>query len=150
MPVWLVLHGPATFRDEASRAAFAKDITFQIYKLIPPFYTDVAFIPTPSLYVGGEKNDKMVRIVIHELAGRHLAAEEREAWLNTVDRAIKPHIADKGYEWEYHIEEPARDLWKIQGYVPPPFASRAQKTWNMENKPSPYTKRDGRVEKALL
>ncbi|CAN9094910.1 hypothetical protein CC77DRAFT_401772 [Alternaria alternata] len=150
MPIWLVLHGSATFTDEASREAFAKDVTSKIYKMIPPFYTDVSFVPTPSQYVGGVKNDKMVRFVIFELAGTHNAAEEREAWIHHIDSVIKPHIADKGYDWEFHIEEPRRDLWKIQGLIPPPLVSEAHKKWRRENKPTPYTKQDGRIEKALL
>ncbi|KAG9192854.1 hypothetical protein G6011_11588 [Alternaria panax] len=150
MPLWLVLHGPAAFTDEASREALAKDVTSKIYKMIPAFYTDISFVPTSSQYVGGVKNDKMVRFVIFELAGNHAAAEEREAWIKNIDTVLKPHIADKGYDWEYHIEEPARDLWKIQGFVPPPLVSEAHKKWRRENKPTPYSKRDGRIEKALL
>jgi hypothetical protein len=66
--------------------------------MIPTFHTDVSFVPTVSQYVGGVKNDKMVRFVIFELAGTHAAAEEREAWITRIDKVIKPHVADKGYD----------------------------------------------------
>jgi hypothetical protein len=45
--------------------------------------------------------------------------EIRDRFLGRVDDALKPHVADKGYDWEYSVEETRRDLWKIQGFVPP-------------------------------
>lgn len=39
-----------------------------------------------------------------------------------------------GYDWEYHIEETNRDLWKIQGLVPPLPGSDEEKIWAGQNK----------------
>ncbi|MFY9927441.1 MAG: hypothetical protein WAK82_05515 [Streptosporangiaceae bacterium] len=31
------------------------------------------------------------------------------------------------------------DLWTLQGHIPPPFESAAERRWVRENKVSPYT-----------
>jgi hypothetical protein len=43
--------------------------------------------------------------------------------INKLDELIKPHVADKGYDWEFHIDETPRELWKIDGFIPPPRES---------------------------
>jgi hypothetical protein len=63
----------------------------------------------------------------------------REWWVRAVDEAIAPFVRDRGYDWEFHIDETPADLWSIQGELPPPFGSEAEKRWAEENKPSPYT-----------
>lgn len=55
-----------------------------------------------------------------------------------VDQTLKPHIAAKGYDWEYHGVETDRQLWKIQGQTPPDKDSEAEKVWRNENRPIPY------------
>lgn len=34
--------------------------------------------------------------------------EIRDRFLGRVDEALKPHVADKGYDWEYSVEETRR------------------------------------------
>jgi hypothetical protein len=58
--------------------------------------------------------------------------------LESVDRALKPHVADKGYDWEYSVEETRRDLWKIQGMVPPMPGSEAELEWVENNIPTEF------------
>jgi hypothetical protein len=36
---------------------------------------------------------------------------------------LKPYVADRGYEWELHVEEGPRELWLIDGIAPPPSFS---------------------------
>lgn len=55
-----------------------------------------------------------------------------------MDDALKPYIADKGYDWEYSVEETRRDLWKIQGLVPPMPGSEAEALWVRENQAVPF------------
>ncbi|KAJ5453713.1 uncharacterized protein N7458_004669 [Penicillium daleae] len=138
MPVWLVYHHPSQFSTEESCSALARDITTKVYNMIPPFYTQVVFQPTASIYVGGEHNEKMVRFVIHELAGQHHGHVYRAKWVNRVNRVLAPHIAEKGLDWEFHIEEPSRDLWSIRGLEPPPLGSKAEAEWIRRNQPVPY------------
>jgi hypothetical protein len=49
--------------------------------------------------------------------------------------------------WEYHIEESNRDLWRVQGLVPPPLGSEGFKLWEREGRAVPWS--DGRDSKAL-
>jgi hypothetical protein len=51
-----------------------------------------------------------------------------------IDALLKPHIADKGYDWEFHVDETDRRLWKINGMNAPPFRSEAEKVWFRENR----------------
>jgi hypothetical protein len=56
---------------------------------------------------------------------------------------LKPSIADKGWDWEYSIEETRRDLWKVNGLVPPMPNSKAEKEWVEMNVPKPFKLEDG-------
>jgi len=38
--------------------------------------------------------------------------------INKLDELIKPHVADKGYDCEFHIDETPRELWQINGFIP--------------------------------
>jgi len=52
---------------------------------------------------------------------------------------LKPFITDrKELDWELHIYETPRDLWRVQGIDPPPSFSDAEKLWVHENKAIPY------------
>jgi len=62
----------------------------------------------------------------------------REWWVKAVDQLIAPFVRDRGYDWEVTIDEVPADLWAIQGEIPPPFESHAEKRWVKENKVSPY------------
>jgi len=64
--------------------------------------------------------------------------EYHRGFTGSVDKALKPHIEDKGYGWEYHIAETERDLWKIDGLIPPPWNSEEEKMWVRENKAVEY------------
>jgi hypothetical protein len=63
----------------------------------------------------------------------------REWWTRSIDRVIEPWVKDRGYDWEFTITEPPSDLWSLQGEIPPPFESVAEKRWIQENKATPYT-----------
>ncbi|KAL3602894.1 hypothetical protein FPOAC2_07210 [Fusarium poae] len=144
MPLWLIYHTPGIFLDNASKQAFAKDITsFYTRVGLPAFYAIVNFIPMPTgtLWKGGEIPDKpFVRIAIDHIAVRlDNTAEEYHRCTEGIEKVLKPHIADKGYDYEYHIDETERDLWRINGFIPPPFKSDAEKDWARLNKAVPYT-----------
>ncbi len=63
----------------------------------------------------------------------------REWWFTKLDEVISPWVKDRGYDWEFNITEPPADLWSLQGHIPPPFESAAERRWVRENKVSPYT-----------
>ncbi|KAG9206223.1 hypothetical protein G6514_004946 [Epicoccum nigrum] len=147
MPLWLVFHPEGTFEDKASKEAFASDVT-KIYTGVglPAFYVVVNFIKMPenTAWVGGKAASKerpFIRLAIEHIAVHQ--PNEDEAYkrtANRVDAAIKPHIADKGYDWEFHIDETERRLWRINGLYPPPFQSEEEKVWSRENRPVVFEK----------
>ncbi|KAG8627298.1 hypothetical protein KVT40_004781 [Elsinoe batatas] len=55
-----------------------------------------------------------------------------------VSAIAKPHIIDKGWNWEFHVDETERRMWQINGYFPPPSGSEQEKLWERENKTVPY------------
>jgi Putative oxalocrotonate tautomerase enzyme len=57
----------------------------------------------------------------------------------TIFQALKPWIEDrKELQWEIHISETPRDLWRIQGIDPPPTGSEEEKVWAKSNKAREY------------
>ncbi|KAH7089276.1 putative oxalocrotonate tautomerase [Paraphoma chrysanthemicola] len=144
MPLWLIFHTEDTFQDVPSKRAVTQDIT-KIYTSIglPPFYVVVNFIKmaTGDQWIGGEiKSDKpFVRVAIEHIAvnlPNEDAVYDRTA--RAIDKALKPHVADKGYDWEFHIDETDRRLWKVNGLIPPAWKSEQEKIWFKENRPVPY------------
>ena len=51
-----------------------------------------------------------------------------------------------GYDWEYSVEETRRDLWKVQGLVPPMPGSEAEIKWREENQATEFEKEKGGLE----
>ncbi|KAF2180871.1 hypothetical protein K469DRAFT_591138 [Zopfia rhizophila CBS 207.26] len=144
MPLWLVFHPEGTFEDVASRKALSQDIT-KIYTEInlPAFYVVINFIKMSvgQTWVSGEqKTEKpFIRLVAEHIAVHLPNSDEVYKRTTTrIDQALKPHIDDKGYDWEFHVDETERRLWKVNGMIPPPFNSEEEKSWVRENRPVPY------------
>ncbi|GAB1320653.1 hypothetical protein MFIFM68171_10863 [Madurella fahalii] len=145
MPLWLVFHPEGTFKTPEDKQALAADIT-TLYTNggLPPFYVVVQFITQPhsNIFVGGKNpspDKPFIRFAVDHLAvhfGDDGARKLRV--INRLDDLIKPHVADKGYDWEFHIDETPRELWKINGFIPPPHGSEAERTWAKENKASDW------------
>lgn len=153
MPLWHVYHPPTTFTTAASKTALAAAFT-KLYTDIglPPFYVNVYFhqIPATDIYIGGQPQEStepgveplarpFVRFVGEQIAVRMEDSDEVYAeWLDKVDAALKPHVQDKGYDWEYHIDETERRLWRVAGLYAPPFGSEEEKMWFRVNKAVPW------------
>ncbi|KAF6817533.1 hypothetical protein CPLU01_13563 [Colletotrichum plurivorum] len=155
MPLWIIYHTPDCFVDTASKQALAKDIT-GIYTRIglPAFYVIVNFVLTPSgtAFKGGEIPEKpFVRITMDHIAV-HLesSVEEYRASTAAFEEVLRPHIADKGYDYEYHADETERELWRVNGFIPPPWQSEAEKEWARLNKAVPYEMDEGKRGQPLL
>ncbi|KAF1358046.1 hypothetical protein EJ07DRAFT_126226 [Lizonia empirigonia] len=141
MPLWLIFHPDGTFEDDASKEALAADIT-KIYTRagLPAFYVVSNFIKMSgnTMWVGGKKLSKekpFIRVAIEHIAVTLPNEDEvYKKTANAVDAALKPHVADKGYDWEFHIDETERRLWKINGMFPPAFKSEGEKVWVQENR----------------
>lgn len=96
------------------------------------------------MWVGGKKVKKerpFIRLAIEHIAVTLPNEDEvYKKTANKVDAAIKPHISDKGYDWEFHIDETERRLWKINGIFPPAFKSEEEKVWARENRAVSFEK----------
>ncbi|RAK98764.1 tautomerase family protein [Aspergillus ibericus CBS 121593] len=158
MPLWQIYHPTGTFPDTPSKDSFSADITKLYVDIgLPAFYVIVNFIETDpqNLYIGGKTRslptDKpFVRIIITHIA-RHVPDIEA-AYLRTtsrLDKAMNPHILDKGYDVEYHVDETDRRLWKINGLIPPPSNSEEERVWGRENRAVVYEGGYPSVEAAL-
>lgn len=126
----------------------------------------VLFVPLPDdyVFVGGRSDERgnadpnekpMIRLCFDHIA-RSLAEDGTAdiffslVWsdvfqnglfvltLQKVDKALKPYVADKGYEWEYHVVESPREYSKVNGLPLPPIGSDVEKLWAKENRPSEY------------
>lgn len=161
MPLWIIYHPPTVYQNEEEKQVLAKAIT-EIYTAVPlpAFYVNVIFIPVqPSSYfIGGvarpspyssanepgpDSSKPWIRITIQNIARKIPNKEIGDRFLARVDKALKPFIEDKGYDWEYSVEETSRDLWKVQGLVPPMPGSEAENEWIRENKPIKFEKKRG-------
>jgi phenylpyruvate tautomerase PptA (4-oxalocrotonate tautomerase family) len=141
MPLWKIHHPVDAYTIE-DKKDFAENIT-RIYEAvpIPKFYVVVLFeeVTGENCYVGGEPHDKFVRINIDQMARTLPGAAIREWWTRSIDFVIAPWVSERGFDWEFTITEPPSDLWSLQGEIPPPFESVAEKRWIAENKASAYT-----------
>lgn len=141
MPLWKIHHPVGAYTDE-DKKEFSETIT-RVYEAvpIPKFYVVILFeeVSANNFYVGGETRDDFVRINIDQMARTLPGPIIREWWTRSIDAVIYPWVGERGYDWEFTITEPPFDLWSLQGEIPPPFESVAEKRWIAENKATPYT-----------
>jgi hypothetical protein len=98
-----------------------------------------------------------VRIVIEQIA-RILPEDRHKWWMDQVGavswescfligmnadaeliQALKQHIQDRPeLEWEHHIYETPKTLWRIQNIDAPPMDSQAEKDWKTQDKATPW------------
>jgi len=136
MPLWAIYHNPDAFTD-VQKEALAVSIT-KIYTDfgLPKFYVGIVFVPTParSFFISAEPANNFVRIAIDHIARQLPTPEIRTKWVHDTNAALKPHIQDRGLNFEWHISETPFDLWSIEGFRPPPGGSKAEARWIAENK----------------
>lgn len=164
MPLWQLFTPENAYTPE-ERAEFAEQIT-NIYSSpeakenfgfsFPRFYTSVVFheIKADSFFVGGEPRNQFVQIEVVHIAGGSddderpvndqvaatmgLTVEAlMERYFTMVNRVLKPFVADRGYEVEFHVENAPAVTWRIDGMIPPPPGSEDELRWVAENKASP-------------
>lgn len=83
----------------------AKAITSLYDQYLPAFYVVVACIdlPADSFYIGGEPNASFVRINVQHLARHFGTVEEKLAFMQLYEGAIKEFTAGKGLDWEVSL-----------------------------------------------
>jgi len=141
MPLWKIYH-PAGAYTAADKKQLSQSIT-KLYMgvPIPAFYVVTIFeeLAKDVCFVGGEEHHKFVRFKIDQIARTLPGPIIREWWMRTLDEVIAPFVKARGNDWEISVDETPFDLWSLQGEIPPPFESIAEKRWVKENKASPYT-----------
>ncbi len=141
MPLWKVYHPAGAFSAEDKKELSGRITAIYARVPIPKFYVVVVFdeVINGNCFVGGEEHNKFVRFKIDHIARTLPGPIIREWWIKTIDEAIASFVKDRGFDWEVSIDETPFDLWSLQGEIPPPFESIAEKRWVKENKASPYT-----------
>lgn len=136
MPVWDFQYAPGLFTD-AEKHHLAKAITGIYTKAgLPAFYVQTRFTEKPAgtQFIGEEISEKYVSIgIIH--AARKLEDDRKGPFLAAADAVLTPILGAKGVNWEYWVHEVDRDLWKINGLVPPKAGSDMEKEWARQNAP---------------
>lgn len=141
MPLWNISTPVGAYTAEQKKA-FAKDITAKYVETvgIPAFYVVVNFreLPEDDFFVGGEPVGNFIRIFVDHVA-RQMDTPELRRWASDeFEKALVPHVKDRGFDWEWHIDETPLDLWQVNGLIPPPAMSEAERLWAQENRPVPY------------
>lgn len=142
MPLWVIYHTTDTFTSPSQKQAFAKDITgYYTSNGLPDFYVAVNFIALDSenVYRAGQQAEKFVRISIDHIAVR--LDDSDEVYKRVSDRMnaiLQRHLDGKGWNWEFHVDETERRLWRIDGLVPPPFRSQQEKEWFENRRAGPW------------
>ncbi|TDZ78339.1 hypothetical protein DE4585_04176 [Mycobacteroides salmoniphilum] len=140
MPLWTIYHTPNVFSDN-EKSELAKSIT-EVYVTVglPRFYVVTLFkeIEPSDFYVGGEQTGTAVRIVVDHIARTLPDKAGRERITQYLGRVLAPHLDRADVHWEFHIDETSEELWMINGLVPPPMNSDAERQWARTNRSSPY------------
>lgn len=140
MPLWTIYHPVDAFSD-SDKAELAEQITDIYGAVMPRFYVGIVFQPIAAnnFYVGGKPTDRFVRIVMEHIARSFPSIEISRRFINRINKLLKPYVADRGYDWELHIDETPFDYWSINGHFPPRADTEDEKRWRKENRPSPRT-----------
>lgn len=152
MPHWLVYHPAEAFTSIEAKQAMATDITAFYTDVIglPAFYVVVHFIlvAAASTFVGSLSNGNctavpFVRITVDHIArrinadnGTDLAAAYRRS-AGRLDAVIRPHLAGRGYDYEFHVDETERLLWRVNGLEAPAPGSEGERIWKEKGRPVP-------------
>jgi len=140
MPLWNVYHPVGAYSDEEKRDFAARVASDYEAAGLPRFYVVTIFheVDRGSFYVGGEPVDDVVRVWIDHIARHAEDPAKRESVRSRISSVIQPFATEKGLRWEFHVDETPSDLWVINGLVPPPHGSDAERLWARENRAIPY------------
>ncbi|MGH3726814.1 MAG: tautomerase family protein [Mycobacterium sp.] len=140
MPMWTIYHTPNAFSDN-EKSELAGNIA-DIYTAVglPRFYVVTLFteVQPENFYVGGEKTSAGVRILVDHIARQLPNKSARERVTARIGQVLAPYLDKSGLHWEFHIDETSEELWMINGQVPPPMNSEAEREWARTNQSAPY------------
>jgi phenylpyruvate tautomerase PptA (4-oxalocrotonate tautomerase family) len=140
MPLWTIYHSENTLSD-ADKAALAEKLTDIYGRVMPRFYVGIVYqeMKPQNFFIGGKPATKFVRIAIEHIARSFPDAAASRNFFNRVNKDLAPFVAERGYDWEFHIDETPFDYWSINGHFPPRPNTEDEIRWRAENRPSPRT-----------
>ena len=140
MPLWKIYHTVDAY-SAVDKQAFAQAITAVYGRVMPKFYVGVVFqeVAADSFYIGGEPHDRFVRIWVDHIAREFPDDAAGARFVAHINDVIAPWVKDRGFDWEFHVDETPFGLWSIQGYFPPRQGTEDERRWIAENKASPRT-----------
>ena len=141
MPLWTIHHTPGIFTDE-EKHELATRITDHYEKAgLPRFYVIALFkeTRTEDFYVGGEPTPVGIRVVIDHIARHSHSTGDRQRITHWINGILAPLAQAKpNLHWEFHVDETSEELWMINGLIPPPAASDAEREWARTNIAAAY------------
>lgn len=141
MPLWTIHHTPGIFTN-AEKRELASRITDSYEKAgLPRFYVIALFkeTATEDFYVGGEPTQFGIRVVIDHIARHSRNTDDRQRIAHWINGILAPLAQAKPeLHWEFHVDDTSEELWMINGLVPPPGGSEAEKAWARANAVSAY------------
>ncbi|KAF8830852.1 hypothetical protein HHX47_DHR2000776 [Lentinula edodes] len=125
MPFHCFYCSPNLYTRE-EKQAIAQTIT-KYYAKLPPFLVLVSFIDVDkdSFYVGGEPNDRYLRINVQHSAD----PVQGRPWIEGYEKALEPFTKGKGIGWELQMTNDDPALWGVNGMRVPPFLSEDYMKW---------------------
>ena len=138
MPLWDFHTTPSLFSAQ-EKQDLATAIT-NLYGVLPAFYVNVRFTEhdRTSNFHGGKADVDFAIIRIEHLARQFSDSAAKKRWTNKIDEVLNPVMKPKVANWEYSILELDRDLWKINGMVPPMPNTDMERKWVEENRAVEY------------
>ncbi|MEU5088563.1 tautomerase family protein [Streptomyces sp. NPDC021356] len=139
--MWNIHHTPGIF-DSADKRRLATDITDHYERAgLPRFYVVTLFheARAEDFFVGGQPATRGVRIAVDHIARRNPDEQARRRTAQWVKRMLQPHLERHAdLHWEFHVDETSSELWMINGIVPPPPLSDAERHWAETNAATDY------------
>ncbi|MFD6415354.1 tautomerase family protein [Streptomyces sp. NPDC060194] len=141
MPLWTVHHTPGIFSAEEKHGLAAAIADHYQEVGLPRFYVVVLFheLRPEDFHIGGEPAPVGVRVVIDHIARRLPDERSRRRTARWIREMLQPRLErHDGLQWEFHVDETSADLWMINGLVPPPGGSEAERRWAQDNAATAY------------
>ncbi|KAI3558071.1 hypothetical protein CABS01_02629 [Colletotrichum abscissum] len=129
MPKWVFNCNTGIFTT-AEKKQIAEGMT-KLYTSVglPGFYCHTHFIELnpENMYAGGETPKALTTVSIYHIARGFDTPQVEAFFFKALDDILRPILKPKGIEWESGIYEARRELWRINGLVPPETGSEMEK-----------------------
>ncbi|NMD55637.1 MULTISPECIES: tautomerase family protein [Tsukamurella] len=141
MPLWNIHHTPGVFTS-AEKESLAATITDRYAAIgLPRFYVVVLFheVAPQDFFIGGASAPTAVRIAIDHIARHASDSASRTRIAEWVRAMVAPALArHPDLQWEFHVDDTSEEMWMINGLVPPPAQSEAERDWVATNRTAAY------------